>query len=123
MAKNTIRSYKDLVVWQKAHKIAMEVLFLFRKTKKDAATYEIWRQTVAAVFSVPANIVEGFYSHKGANYAAKLNVAKGEAGETDYWLLVLTEIGDITKQKYESLSESIVEVIRMLSGLRNKLSK
>lgn len=119
----TVKSYKDLIVWQKAHKIAMEVLSLFRNTKKDAATYEIWRQTVTAIFSVPANIVEGFYSHKGANYAAKLNVAKGEAGETDYWLLVLTEIGDITKQKYESLSESLIEVIKMLSGLRNKVIK
>lgn len=120
---NLIKSYKDLRVWQKAHAVAMEVLHIFRQTKRDFSTYEIWKQAISAVFSVPANIVEGYYSHKGANFAAKLNVAKGEAGETDYWLFVLSEISVITEKKYSELSDSIVEIIKMLSGLRNKIRR
>lgn len=118
-----VKSYKDLKVWQKAHKVAMKVLRLFKKAKKTSATYEIWKQALDAVFSVPGNIVEGYYSHKGANYAAKLSVARGEAGEADYWLFVLSEIGDISETEYEQLSQDLTEVIRMLSGLRNKLLK
>ena len=116
-----VNNYKDLIIWQKSHKIAMEVFAMFKQSKKTGASYEIWKQLIRSTFSVPANIFEGYYSHKGLNYASRLNTAKGEAGESDYWLLVLSETGDVSKETYESLSNQILEVIKMLSGMRNKL--
>ncbi len=118
-----INTYKDLIVWQRSHQIAMEVFKLYRNTKKDKAVYEIWNQLIRSIFSVPGNIVEGCYSHFGANFSSKLNVAKGEAAESDYWLYVLSETGDITKSKYDELSTQLLEVIKMISSLRTKLAK
>lgn len=123
MENRSIKSYKDLIVWQKSHKIGLEVFNLFRKTKKDSSTYEIWKQLIRSIFSVPGNIVEGYYSHKGQNFSSKLNVAKGEAGESDYWLFVLCEVDVLSKQKYEELSNKITEVVKMLTGLSNKVKK
>lgn len=116
-----VNNYKNLKVWQKAHGIAMEVFILFKDAKKNTASFEIWKQLIKAVFSVPANITEGYYGHKGAGFASKLNISKGEAGEADYWLCVLSETGDISKAKYEDLSNKLTEVIKMLHGLRNKV--
>src|SRR3989338_7168745 len=121
METNQIKSYKDLKIWQESHQIAMEVFRLFNQVKKTSASYDLWQQVIRSVFSVPGNIVEGFYSHRGANYVSKLSVARGEAGETDYWLFVLSEIKDITNEKYEGLSSRITDVIRMITGLQKKI--
>ena len=103
--KTFIKSYKDLLVWQKAHKLAMEIFRLFKQKRKTAATYEIWRQCLKSSFSTAANIVEGYYTRKGKTFGAKLEIAKGEAGETEYWLFVLSEIRDITKKQHQYFSK------------------
>ncbi|OGD87923.1 hypothetical protein A2870_04035 [Candidatus Curtissbacteria bacterium RIFCSPHIGHO2_01_FULL_41_11] len=97
----------------------MEIFHLSRKVPKNNLNYEIWRQILRSCFSVPANIVEGYYSHKGKNYTSHLEISRGSAGETNYWLLVLKEIEDITEEKRISLSLKYEEVIKMLSRIIN----
>ena len=116
---NKISSFRDLLVWQLSHKLAIEIFVLSKKAKKTSLNYEIWRQILRSAFSVPANIVEGFYSHKGKTYASHLEVSRGSAGETQYWLLVLEEIKDISKEKQQELSSKYEEVIKMLSRMIN----
>ena len=116
---NKISSFRDLLVWQLSHKLAIEIFVLSKKAKKTSLNYEIWRQILRSAFSVPANIVEGFYSHKGKTYASHLEVSRGSAGETQYWLLVLEEIKDISKEKQQELNSKYEEVIKMLSRMIN----
>lgn len=117
-----INSFKDLIVWQVSHNIAIEIFELSKKTNKNSLNYEIWRQILRSSFSTPANIVEGFYSHKGKNYASHLEIARGSAGETMYWLLVLNQVGDISAKDFGGISSKYEEVIKMLSRMVNKLS-
>jgi len=74
-----------------------------------------------ACFSVPANIAEGFHSHRGKSFASHLEIARGSTGETDYWLVVLFEIGQIDKAKAELLRQECKEIIGMLTGLIGKI--
>lgn len=115
-----IRSYKDLIVWQKSHLIALKILTLFKKAKKTGATYEIWRQCLDSAFSVPANIVEGFHGHRGKSFAAKLEISRGEAAEAGYWVLVLFEIRELDEADYKYLSNIFQEILAMLTSLINK---
>lgn len=119
--KVRIQSYKDLLVWQKAHKLAIAILRLSRQSKRNQENFFIWGQILRAAFSVPANIVEGYHSHKGKNYVSKLEIARGEAGETEYWLFVLFEIADLDDKTYNTLSQECLEVILMLSSLIRKI--
>ena len=120
--KSKINSFKDLLVWQYSHSLALEIFELSKKSPKTSLNYEIWRQILRSAFSVPANIVEGFYSHKGKKYSFHLEVARGSAGETFYWLLVLEEIGDISKEKRKYLTNKYEEIIKMLSRMINTIS-
>ncbi|MEX2028162.1 MAG: four helix bundle protein, partial [Candidatus Curtissbacteria bacterium] len=98
-SENKIKSYQDLQVWQRSHKLALELYKLSRLKKKSFTDWEIWKQAMRASFSTPANIAEGFYSHRGKNFASHLEIARGSIGETDYWILTLGEISQISKEK------------------------
>lgn len=117
-----INSFKDLIVWQKSHQFALQIFVLSKKTNKNGLNYEIWRQLLRAVFSVPANIVEGVNSHKGKNYLSHLEIARGSAAESLYWLIVLKEIGDLKEKEYQSLESDCEEVSKMLSKMISTLS-
>ncbi|OGD85100.1 hypothetical protein A3B51_00930 [Candidatus Curtissbacteria bacterium RIFCSPLOWO2_01_FULL_41_18] len=117
-----VKSFKDLLVWRLAHELAIEIFKLSQNTKKTSLNYEIWRQILRSAFSVSANIVEGFYTHKGKTYVSFLEVSRGSAGETLYWIIVLEEIGDVSKQKAEHFTEKYQEVIKMLSRMINVIN-
>lgn len=121
-ANSKINSFKDLHVWQVSHALAMEIYKLSKNVKKTSLNYEIWRQILRSAFSVPANIVEGANTHKGKSYASHLEIARGSASETQYWLLVLKEINDIKTQNEAELSNKYLEVIKMLSRMVNVLN-
>ncbi|MBI2327984.1 four helix bundle protein [Candidatus Curtissbacteria bacterium] len=120
-SKPKVRSYQDLIVWQRAHKLALELYKLSKSKKKSFADWEIWRQAISSAFSVPANIAEGFHSHRGKSFASHLEISRGSEGETDYWIVVLVEIGQIDKEKGDLLSKECQEIIAMLTGLIKKI--
>lgn len=51
--------YKNLVVWQKADRLAKEVFIQVRKLPKEEI-FGLTAQMKRAALSVPANIVEGY---------------------------------------------------------------
>ena len=116
-----IDSYKDLLIWQKAHQLVKDVFKLIKGVKKDFISWEIIKQLIKSVTSIPANIVEGYYSHQGKSFASHLEIARGSAGETDYWLFELCDNGYITKKQYQKISQDCFELIKMLSTFINRL--
>lgn len=119
--KIPIKSYKDLQVWQRSHKLALEIYRLSKKERKSFADLEIWRQVIAAAFSVPANIAEGYHSHRGKSYRSHLEIARGSAGEAEYWVTVLADLKLISTEKYLLLTKEYGEIIAMLTTLASKI--
>ncbi|HCX27821.1 MAG TPA: four helix bundle protein [Candidatus Portnoybacteria bacterium] len=118
-----INSYKDLLVWQKAHQLVKKVFKIIKSVKKDFISWELIKQLVRSATSVPANIVEGYYSHHGKNFASHLEISRGSTGETDYWLFELYDNGYLSKNECEETSENCYELIKMLSSFISKLRK
>lgn len=52
-----------------------------------------------------------------------LTIARREATETDYWLLLSFELGYINKSIHEEIEKGYQEVRAMLSSLISKLDK
>ena len=61
---DSIRNHRDLIAWQKAMDLAVEVYRLAEKLPMREA-YGIYSQTTRAAASVPANIAEG-HGRQGA---------------------------------------------------------
>jgi len=103
--KKQIKSYRDLIVWQKAHALARRVLAICRNFPRTDEAKMIKAQIIRSATSVPANIAEGFGCNKGKVFQNSLTVARREAGETDYWLLLSFEEGYLEKERHEELEK------------------
>lgn len=58
MKREPAKSFRDLIVWQKAHQLVLEV-YRFSSSFPKSETYGLSSQLRRAAVSVPANIAEG----------------------------------------------------------------
>jgi four helix bundle protein len=77
------KSFKDLIVWQKAHEF---VLGVYKATAcfPKHETYGLSSQMRRAAVSVASNIAEGFRKRGKADKARFLNMAEGSLEESHY---------------------------------------
>lgn len=121
--KNKIRSYRDLIVWQKAHELTKMVIGLCSKFPRTDEAEVIKKQLLRSATSIPANIAEGYGANKGKVFSNALTIARREASEADYWLLLSQDLGYIDTQTHRDVENGYKEVRAMLSALILKLEK
>ena len=112
------RSFRDLLVWQKSHAMALSV---YRATARFPKTeqYGLAVQMQRAVVSVPANIAEGFGRSSRLEKRRFLNIAQASLEELRYYLILAKDLGYSVDP---SLSIDVDEVGRMLEAYRRKIS-
>lgn len=109
--------FKNLVLWQKAHDLVLEVYRMtsnLPKTEKYGLTNQIQRSSV----SVPANIVEGFGRISAKEKLRFLYIANGSLEETRYFLIL---IHDLNFYITDNLQEKLSEVSKILNSYIKKL--
>jgi four helix bundle protein len=86
------RSFRDLLVWQKAH-VCVLALYAFTSAFPKQETHGLVSQMRRAAISIPANIAEGFRRRGKADKARFLNIAEGSLEETRYYLILAQDLG------------------------------
>jgi len=116
-----IQSHRDLVVWQKAMDLSVEVYSL---TKRFPASenFRMTSQLTRAAVSVPANIAEGRARSTRKDYGNFLAIAQGSLAEAETYILLSIRLGYVTAAQTEVAVSLIAEVGRMLTALRQKLN-
>jgi len=106
------QSFRDLVVWQKAHQF---VLAVYRLTESfpDRENFGLSHQLRRAAVSIPANIAEGFGKRSRAEKARFLNIAEGSLEECRYYLILTQDLG---YGQTESLMSALEEASRLLNA-------
>jgi len=122
MGKSSVNSnHQNLIVYQKA-KIASKEMFLFFSKKKYSRTYDfLILQLLRALYSIGANIAEGYGRHYRKNYRQFLSIARGSCFEAQYWLESILEIGLIDKTLYDKYNDICIEIGKMLTVMMKKL--
>lgn len=124
---SNIKNYKDLIVWQKAHKNDVMVIQLIEGFENCISLNVIGRQLMKSITSISANIAEGHQSFVGKEYSTFLNYALRSAYESDNWLTLLVDSSKLNGKYDKALLESIrarnIEVIKMLSTILKRLRK
>lgn len=115
-----IDHYTDLEVWQRSHKLFMGIVAEINKFPKNRSADIIADQMIRSCGSISANIAEGF-SRSKAKFLNSLDIALGEANETENWLLKIKELGYIDKEQAESRIEDTKIICRMLNSLIKKI--
>ena len=116
----TVRSYRDLTVWQKGMALAATVYRLTRRFPKYEE-YRISSQMVRAATSVPANIAEGHGRGSRKDYTRFVSTAKGSLAELETFLLLACELELAPRGELETVLSQAEEVGRMLTTLKTRL--
>lgn len=115
--------FKDLIVYQKAFKLSMDILHLtktFPKEEKYSLTDQIRRSSR----SVGANIGEAWAKRRYVkSFVAKLIDSQGESFETTHWLDTAIAADYMDQKDYSELSALNLEVQKMLESMINHPEK
>ncbi len=113
--KKEIKSFKDIIVWQKAHQLVLEI-YKITKNFPSEERFCLVSQMRRAVISVTANIVEGFARKKILESLNFYNISNASLEELKYFILICYDINLITKNTYSKLFEMSKETGRTLHG-------
>ena len=117
-----IKSYRDLLVWQRAMDLTAEcyrIAKLFPTTEQYGLSSQMRRSAV----SVPANVAEGHGRRHIREYLQHLSVARGSLMEVETHLLLATKLGFVKTDETATALSLSDETSRMLSGLAEKLRR
>ena len=111
-----MKTFKELIVWQKAVEFCTatyKVTENFPKSEIYGLTGQIRRSAV----SVPSNIAEGQRRGHKSEFVQFLRISYGSAAELETQLLIAFNIGYLSERDFNSLNNSLEEILRMLNKL------
>ena len=114
-----IKSYKDLLIWQKGIKIVTMVYHLTNSFPKEEL-FALTNQLKRAAVSIPSNISEGFGRNTDKSFSHFLDISRGSLYELETQLIIAREIGFITDEK---LFNQILNKVEEESKMINSFSK
>ncbi|WP_269241304.1 four helix bundle protein [Flavobacterium limnophilum] len=116
-----IKSYKDLLIWQKGIDIVCMTYKLVSSFPKDEL-YALSSQIKRSSVSVPSNIAEGYGRQSIQSYIQFIKIARGSLCELETQLLVASKLDFINDEKlFLELSNQITEESKMINSFINKL--
>jgi len=118
-----VSNFNDLIVYQKAHKLAMAIFELSSKFPKEEK-YSLTDQIRRSSRSVSTNIAESWSKRLYIKaFVNKLTDSLGEEFETEDWLFYSKDCKYITDAECEQLISGYDEVRKMLISMINNPEK
>ena len=106
--------YRDLIVYQKAYKLAMDIFEVSKKFPPEEK-YSLTDQIRRSTRSVCANFVEAYRRRRyKAHFVSKLNDTETENAETLVWLDFSKDCKYLTIDEYEDFKFRNDEVGKMI---------
>jgi four helix bundle protein len=112
-------SYRDLIAWQKAKSVALDVYRCTRRFPRDEV-YGLSSQMRRAAVSVPSNIAEGKGRYSRKEFVQFLYHARGSLLELQTQLSIARDLDYIDLAAFKSLESQTEELGRILNGLINR---
>ena len=116
-----IQKYEDLIVWQKAIDLVVEVYKLVSLLPSDEL-YALSNQMKRSAVSIPSNIAEGQERGTAKDFAKFLYIAKGSKAELETQLLICTRLEYLSQEQTVTAKGLLMEVGKMLNALIHKLN-
>ena len=115
-----MQDFRRLLVWQRAHAFVLDAHVAIAAIPQRGNA-ELKAQMRRALDSIPNNIVEGCASASRKEFARYLDISIKSASEFDYQLQLAKDNGLIAAEKWQSLWDEVVQIRRMLYGLRRAI--
>ena len=115
-----VRSYRDLVVWQRAMTLAEQVYEITKSFPKEEI-YGLTSQMRRAAVSIASNVAEGHARQTRGEFLQSLGHARGSLAELHTQVTLAARLSLLSQADERTLSDSIAAVGRPLNGLRKSL--
>lgn len=115
-----MKSYRDLIVWNKSVNMVTLVYKLLKKFPSDekfGLTSQIKRSSV----SIPSNIAEGYGRNYTKDYARFLQISRGSLFEMQTQLQIAINLEFIKENELAEIKSLSIEIEKMLNVLIKKL--
>jgi four helix bundle protein len=118
----SLKSYKELIVWQKAYELT---LLVYKETEKfpKSEIFGLSSQLRRATVSIVSNIAEGYQRQHGGEYIQFLSIAFGSCAEVETQLLLCKDICYLSASNFIVLNNLLTEVGKMLYALITKIKE
>ena len=116
----SLTGFRDLEVWQVAHKLALGCYSLSTDFPKSEV-YGMTSQLRRCATSVPCNIAEGWGRRSTKEYLRYLSIAHGSLQETRYFLLLAKDLSYCSSEQQQELEVLVSRIGAMLAGLERSL--
>lgn len=104
------RSFRDLIVWQKAHQFVLDVYEITQNLPEEEL-YGLTSQLRRAAISIPANISEGYKKFGLRDKIRFFNVAEGSLEECRYYLLLSKDLFQLETVLLDQQAEEISKLL------------
>jgi four helix bundle protein len=120
--KLAVRSFRDLVVWQKALDLAIRIYGMTRSFPREEI-YGLTSQIRRAAISVPSNIAEGQGRLTSGEFRQFLGIARGSNFELQTQLEVARALGMGEAALIDEAEALSHEVGKMIYAMLDKIGK
>ena len=110
-----MKRFEDLEIWKESIVLAKEI-YEVTKRGEFAKDFGLRDQLRRAAVSISSNIAEGYERNNNNVLIHYVRIAKGSAGEVRSQLFIAFELNYISKQEFNSLNVSLVELSSHLGG-------
>ena len=116
-----IKSYKDLLIWQKGIDIVINLYQLVEDFPKEEI-YALSSQLKRASVSIPSNIAEGYGRNSTQSYIHFVSISRGSLFELETQLIIAQKLKFVKNESLLSeLMNQITEESKMINSFLNKL--
>jgi four helix bundle protein len=116
-----VRDFRELLVWQKGHRLALDVYEATRDFPVEER-FGISAQVRRAAVSIASNIAEGCGRDGERELARYLVIAAGSTSEVEYQLLLARDLGYLPERTHQKLDAQANELKKMLNAFVQKLT-
>ena len=118
--KKSVKSYKDLLVWQKGITLVKKI-YQLTQAFPDLEKFGLVSQMRRAAVSIPCNIAEGKARRTRKEFIQFLSHSEGSVAELETQVILGVELGYCSPAETQDISNLTTELSKMLDSLRRKL--
>ncbi len=115
-----MQDYRKLLVWQKAHELALLTYRITADFPRDEL-FGLRNSLRKTSVDIPAFIAEGCGKLTGSEAGRAIIGAIALANRLEYYSLMARDLRILSDRNFDTEVEAIVEVRKMLSGFAKKL--
>jgi len=119
---SSIKSYKELIVWQKSISL-VKVIYKLTNNFPQSEIYGLSSQMRRAAVSIPSNIAEGYARKSSREYSQFYSIAYGSLLELETQLTIARDLKFGNINSYNDIESLVNEVSRMLHVMIIKIGQ